>query len=335
MARIFIEGFEAGALDLWDIDNGAAIIAAKTGMNGNYCLDLKTNGLSFLYKKLPSSYNEIYLSFLYRQETEQTYASSLIFLMNGTTFVLSCRRASDVNHRLQFYRDGWMGVLIAEGSTSIALNTTYRIEVHYKPDATSGILQIKINGSETLDIDFAGNTSSSVTSMDGLMVGNGQGNSFNSSFGFFDDFILDNTAWIHGSIASQIQVIVPTGAGSSSQWTGDYSKVDEKPPDDTDFLETNGADQVHLFQMGDLTGSIDAIKCVQVQARLLSRGAITPKNVQAACRSGGVNYFGSSKQVQEKVPVTAWKLWGTNPNTGSAWVASEVNALEVGVKSVT
>ena len=65
MARVFIDGFEAGDLKLWESNSGASLATGIDGMDGTYCLDLKIPQ-EILSKKFPSK-SEYFVAFKYKQ----------------------------------------------------------------------------------------------------------------------------------------------------------------------------------------------------------------------------------------------------------------------------
>ena len=69
MARVFITGAETGDLSLLDAFGQASVVAARSGMTGNYCLDVRSSGMnSFLVKRFGANMNELYFYGLIREE---------------------------------------------------------------------------------------------------------------------------------------------------------------------------------------------------------------------------------------------------------------------------
>jgi hypothetical protein len=146
--------------------------------------------------------------------------------------------------------------------------------------------------------------------------------------------VIDNAAWPGNT---KIQAIVPAAAGNSTQWApsagANYQCVDEKPPSEADFLSTNTTGHLDQFVAGDLTGSIENVKCVQVQALAKAEGVPTPTNLQLSVRTGGSDFLSGDKAI----PVASgqlYEIWEANPDTVAPWEISEVNAMQIGVKAV-
>ena len=326
MARVFIDGFEAGDLKLWDLVVGAWIVSGIAGMDGTYCLSCDAFGSYYAHKYLPAA-PEYYLAFRYRGSSAQ-YASSMCYFFNGTTQLARLRR-NPTSGFLEIRRGTGSGTLLATGAIAVNVGTPVLIEVHYKPHNTEGVFQVKVGG--ILDIDFTGDTTDGATAIDGIRVG-GDGTYYSSCW--FDNVVIDNAAWPGNT---KIQAIKPAGAGNSTQWTpsaGDnYACVDEVPPSESDFIVTNTLDHLDLYAAGDLAGTIGSVKCVQLQALAKAEGSPTPHNLQLAVRTNGADYFSGDKAVpSSSTPLS--NLWEANPATAAPWQEAEVNAMEIGVKAV-
>jgi hypothetical protein len=135
------------------------------------------------------------------------------------------------------------------------------------------------------------------------------------------------------TVAGRLWTVPVNGAGASSAWTGAYSNVDEITYADADFINYATADQVSTFAISapTLTGSV--VRAVAVTARA-NCGSGGPQNLQLVLRSGGTNYFSSSKALDAGYGAFV-NIWETDPATSSAWVNTAVASLQPGVKSIT
>lgn len=324
MARIFIDGFESGGDDLWDAESNATVISsAGLDMDGDYCLDLNA-GAEYLEKNITAD-DEMYFAFLYRP-TAATTSEQMLVLYSDGNLMIHLRRAGNL---IKVYR-GLITELDA-GTHALSINTTYLIEVRIKIADSGGRVEVKVNG--VSDIDFTGDTKESTyTQFNRVRLGNGPSASY-TTFAYFDNFIMDDAAWIGDT---KIQKILPTGAGTTTGWTpsagSNYACVDERPASDADYVSINANDTVDTYAAGDMAGSINSVKCVQVQSRTESDGAPTPTNLKLAVRSGGTDYFSGDKAVPAS-PAGLCHLWENNPADAAAWEEADVNAVEIGIKS--
>jgi hypothetical protein len=324
MARIFIDGFEAGGLDLWDnIGSGASAIAAPVGMDGSYAAQVASPN-AFLEKTI-SSAAEYYTAFLCKITFVVAGSFSICQFKSGSTILVAIKRNS-ASGKLEAYRGS---TLIATGTALINMNQVYHLQVRANIHDTTGIVQVKVDG--IVDIDFSGDTKPGTeTTINAFLAGETAVNPMTIQF---DNVVVDGAAWPG---KTNIQAIRPNGAGNSAQWTpsagSNWDCVDEVPASDADNVVTNANDQVDLYATGNLVGTVDSVVCVQVQARAVKEGAATPQNLALGVRTGATDYF-SSDRIIPTAAKSVFNLWAQNPNTAAAWTKTEVDGVEIGVKS--
>lgn len=324
MARIFIDGFESGDHDLWEAESNATVISsAGLDMDGDYCLDLN-NSYEYVQKDIIAD-DEMYFALLYRPTA---YNSLQIFTaLNSTTQLINITRketTGEVEARVG------TTTLVATGGV-LTVNTTYLIEIHIKIADSGGRIEVKIDG--LLTIDYTGDTKPDAnTQFDKVRIGY-SGTGTRKSNAFFDNFLMDDTGWIGDT---KIQALVPTGAGNTTGWTpsagANYECVDEIPASDADYVSINAVDITDTYVTENLAGSIDNIKCVQIQSRSRTEGAPTPTNLKLVSRVNGTDYLSGDKEV----PVSEkglYNIWEDNPDDAAAWEEADVNGMEIGIKS--
>jgi len=323
MARVFIDGFESGSYDLWSDAYGASIISAPAGFDGAYCLELG-NEYARITKALAEA-AEYWFAFRYK--ATHGYSDYLIKFLDASGTILGCVHGGAGRVQVRRGSGGYQGTLLATGPT-VLLWEVHRIEVHYKPHATAGIFQVKVDG--VLEIDFTGNTGTTAN------IGQFQLGDSVAQFhckGQWDNIIVDDAEWVGDS---SIQARMPNGAGDSAQWTpstgANYACVDEKPPSDTDYNKTNVADKLDTFAVPGLTGSPVQVKAVAVQARCLLEGVPTPTKLKMAVRTASTNYVGADLVPPIGMLFSRQTIWQNNPNTSNPWQPND--ALEIGYKSV-
>jgi len=327
MARVFIEGWESGGLENWDLNSSCTVVAAQEGMTGSYCLEA-TGINDYCYKNLLSSYASLYFAFKYRPTSDGASQCILHLFDSGGTAIASIIR-NKTSHFLEARRGAYNGTLLATGTSALSAGVTYLIEVYYAPLNTGGSIQVKVNGN-AVEINYSGDTTNGLENIQRVSLGQPSDSMF-----YMDDLVIDDASWIGNT---KIQGIVPTGVGTTTQWDpsagSNYACVDEKPYSDTDYVSTNVTDEIDTYAAGDLSGSVASIKCVQIQARCSKDGVPTPTQLQLAVRSGGTNYFSSSKTVPTVFGVPAWAIWEDNPADSADWEEADVNAMEIGMKAV-
>lgn len=319
MARVFIDGFESGSLGMWDAVNNATLNNASE-LDGVYCLNC-AGAYCNVRKNLPAA-DEYFLAFLIgvRSNSDQ----NIMRFYNSTTALGSLfLNAGKIEARRG------TSTVLGISTTTLTSYTTHRIEIRYKPHASDGLFQVKIDG--ILEIDYSGQTAASTLQIDSIFFGSDSGNWSH----YFDNVIVDSANWIGNT---KIQAVAVSGAGGYAQFTpstgSNYQTVDEIPPNDTDYNETAIVDKVDSFAHAALSGTIGSIKCVQVQVRGKLVGNPTPSKIAPALRIDSTMYYGTAQSLGSS-PKAVVALWETNPNTSAAWTESEVNNAEIGYKSST
>ena len=324
MARIFIDGFESGGGELWSDGNALIVSSSGLSMDGNYCLKVGTG--EWRKKILDVNYGSLYFAFLYHP-WDVSAKAIIPFYDSAGVNILSLLR-NTASYFIEIRRGSHTGTLLVTGNKTLNLNTTYLIEVYFKPLNTGGECTVKIDGA--VCATYTGDTTEGLEEIRSFQFG-----PFGLyTYAHFDNLVVDDAAWIGNT---RIQAVVPTGVGASTQWTpsagANWECVDEKPPSDADYISTNVTNNLDLYTMSDLSGIIESVKCVQVQARCAYEGAPTPTHIQLACRSGGANYFSADQSPPVSFGMPVCKIWETDPATGAAWIKAGVDAAEFGVKA--
>jgi len=336
VARLFIDGFEAGDYNLWNTVNVPAAISVTTSgspASGSYHVSItSSSNYPYLEKNLGSTKTELYVKFRYKPYSQHSYNKHLLTFRDGAGTVIASLARNTTSYKLEARRGGNAGTLLATGTAALQLDTYYLIEVRYKPLDSGGVFQVKVDG--ILDIDYSGDTTNGNQNVQYVRIGSSAETGV-YCYAYFDDVVIDDANWIGNS---RIQGIRPNGAGNSTQWDpsagNNWDCVDEVPLSDTDYVSTNVTDEIDLYALGNLAGSVGSVKCIQVQARAAYEGTPIPTKQQLAVRTNSNNYFSSSQSPPSAFGMPIRNIWETNPNTSAAWTESEINALEAGIKAV-
>lgn len=320
MTRIAFSGAETNETSFFETLVSASIASGVSGMSGTYCYDL-TGAFARIYKDVAAK-DEYYAAFKFKH-TGQTY-NCVITFWNGTANLGSLRWNNN-NTRFEAYRaSSW----IANGTatpTGVVL-----VEVHYKPHTSSGVFQVKVNG--TLDIDFSGQTANSTLQVNKISFGRDPWDVGDGGF-YVDDIILDDTNWIGDTRA---QLIRASGAGDATQLTpsagSNWDCVDELGNSATDYVSGTSADLLDLYALNNPV-SIDTAKAVCVTAHIRATSGL---KVQLAIKTHGTVYYSPSKDSPVPTgigPVS--HIWETNPYTAESWTNEELNDLQTGARIVS
>ena len=215
MARVFITGAETGDLSPWTHSCEASVVAARSGMTGNYCLDVRSSGMnSFLVKRFGANMNELYFYGLIRREGGSTYGCSMIYFFADDGGEANFIMLDTTNYYIQCLTKYSGTNYVNSSPTVFAVNTTYRVEIYFKPSTGSdGRMVIKLNG--TTVIDFTGVTSEK-THVRALGFGNCRKQAFSGAVFYYDDVIVDDANWItaDGEQPHKVSGLVPTANGA-------------------------------------------------------------------------------------------------------------------------
>ncbi len=320
---IFCDGGELNSVELWDLTSSATISAVQTGMSGSYCINLGSSG--YVQKDLGANKTELWFAFRIRAGGGGWYWTA--YDSAGTQIFTLIRNNS--SGLLEARLGGTTGTLQATGSTVLNLNTTYLVEIHFKPLNAAGDFEVKINSNAVLDIDFSGDTTNGLENCRTIRFAGAAAVSC-----YLDDIVVDDGAWIGNKKIAGI--IKPSAAGNSAQWTpsagANYECVDEIPPVDTDYNATNTIGNIDMFACNDIVAAISSIYGIQINARMAYEGAPTPAHVQIGYRSGGANYFSSDISPPVSFGQKTF-IQMTNQATAAAFTQDDINNIELGYKA--
>lgn len=198
-------------------------------------------------------------------------------------------------------------------------NARQTVDMHVTGNSGTGEIALYIAGVKR-DEQTANLTA--VTGIETVRIGPG------STYGGSQFVIADEP-----TIGWRLMTYVPTGAGATGDWTGDYSAIDEKPNNDAEFMNSGTANQVELCTttpVGSITGYTPRAVGVYCRARC---GAGGPQNLQLALRSSGTTYFSGDKALDVGY-ASMGHIWNTDPATSAAFLAAAIATLQPGVKSI-
>ena len=229
------------------------------------------------------------------------------------------------------------GTTLATGTTVLALNNWYYIELKATIHDTTGSFTLKIDGTNELTASSQDTRNGGTGVWDRIRL-QGAG-SFN--YDIDDIYICDTSGsapWNDFLGNCKVDMLMPqTGNGTNagltpSTGTDHGALVDENGPNTTDYNSsaTVGTKDTYNYPSLALTGIILGIQ-TNLYAAKSDAGART---ICAVVRAGGTDYDGAAVS-----PLTTYRYFTEvrqiNPNTGVAWTSSDITALEAGMKIVS
>lgn len=137
-------------------------------------------------------------------------------------------------------------------------------------------------------------------------------------------------------INAHVKTLRATGAGNYSQWSGTAADVNEISLNNSNYNRSDTAGQLQSYDMTTLTLPASyTIGGLFYAFIARNDGANAPLNVQGLLRTGGTDYVTSNLTPINPAFGPLQARWDVNPNTGLAWTEANINAMELGFKSIT
>lgn len=344
MSLILFEGAEcgvaAGLASRWTSVGAGVKVATTAPRTGAWHLNASdTSASTAFYKDMGSSEHETFtVGFAYRPSAASSYDYNVVFYGIGGTVDHIRFYVDQVNRQLSFKRAGT--TVIAQTATGIGpaswTDTWNYYECKVTCDDTNGYVEARINGVSYLTwtgdtrnggadakidrVYFGGTTGASNTRYyDDIYICNGDGTSPN-------DFLGD----------CKVYPLLPNGNGTYSQLTGsdgnstdNYLLVDETTPSTADYNGHATVGNKDTYALSDLPDTDVTIYGISVLSRAAKNDA-GAKKARAVIRTASTDYTGSDMSLGTTYSTFAEQSWFLNPNSGSAWTATQVNALEAG-----
>jgi hypothetical protein len=326
MALLLMDGFDAGDSALkWF--NGANLGSSATTRFGTGRSATISNFSA--YRTFPAA-SQVFVGYAASISTVDTVIRNYITLYgdNATTAHLSIGyNASSV----LLYRGAPGGTLLASVATIFAANSWYAFEVSATIADAGGTCVVKVNGN-TL-INFTGDTKNAGTNttIDAVMVGSNGGYT-----AYFDDlYVCDATGSApYNTFLGDVRIypLVPTGAGSSTQFTpssgANYTTVDELPYSATDYVTSGTTGHRDTYAMTDLPATAGTVYAVQNNV-IAKRSDATAASLKPALKSGSTVYYGSTISLGPSDGILQ-DMYVADPATAVAWTSGGVNSVEAG-----
>jgi len=248
---------------------------------------------------------------------------------------------SMADYYMRVYRGTSIGTnLLAISSIPVPMTAWHTFEVRWQiSSATIGIVEVWVDGNRLINATNVDNTNTANLNVQYLQVGFSFTPPGSPNINFDDLAVNDTLGTINNAQIGdgRVALLVPNGPGSNTNMTrggtdsgANWSQVDEVPMSMTDYVQsaTPGARDTYALQNipAYVTGwAINAVEIVgygQLSDSLA--GSLAPTLVSGATTSE------SAAAAMTTSPTYFRQQYETDPNTGAAWTAAALNALEAG-----
>lgn len=278
MARIWSTGFELNwETYLGEFDNGfGGVVSVQSGTvrSGTYAGRALNSGSETRFEKRiisSDTSNVRYFQRIYVNIATLPSAITTIFDFGNGSGTRKAQIRLNTDGTLELWNESSQ---VGSDSSALSTETWYMIELAYEDQTGSGnsYIEGRLNGSS-----FA-SSSTSTTTGGVAFVHAGNLTNVSTIDIFFDDWgVNDETGSFENSWPDEGKIfhMRPSSGGDSSDWTNNYSYVDEITPDDaTTFVSSNTTDEKSLYNLFAAPAEMDnndVVKVVQLGVRF--RGA--------------------------------------------------------------
>lgn len=338
MTCVLICGFETGSLNevqaSWTDAN--SVIQSTTKRTGGYAWKVGTVGMflrfqarntttgAWLLADLATSYVRFY--FLYHTKPAANNEDIFMIHDRGGAGKIWLRLTSAGN--IQAYATDGTTQMGSDGSTTLAADTWYRIEVKCSTGSPAAY-EVLIDG--VSELSGTGNLSS--TNAGYWEFGSFTNRNNQAIEYYYDDIYIDDAGYPG---AGQCEIMQPNADGAYTTWAasaGDrWDCVDEVPIDNSDYVEstlTSNEAYTAALESAASAGISGTIKAAE-QIIDVKRAGSANGTIRMRLRSNttdsdtGTNYGSTSTEV------TLGRIFETDPATSSAWTTSGLDGVEVG-----
>lgn len=318
---------------------GTWTVSAGNGRTTGSCLRVVLSGPSTLSKTLDARATWG-IAFAFRLSSLGTNNNSIVSFIDASNVQVDLRQNSDGT--LSVTRNGT--VLATTATAALSINTWTHIELKVTIDPSAGTVSLYINSVLAINLTGQNTRATANSTANVVALGTTTSPAVGSNWDYDDVIVYDSQSTdangftdIVGPIGDCGLVwLLPTGAGTTTQWTPDsgsnYARVNEATPDgDTSAVDDGTVGHIDTYAMADLAGTATAVKSMAA-VHYAKKTDVSSRGMKSELRSAGANAAHATEIALGNSYQYFFSSWGQNPNNGSPtnWTTSSVNALEAG-----
>jgi len=339
MTRLFIDGGEFGDTLFWsslgqlDADNGVFTTQKRSGAY-SYAINGTEGHVRWLEKQF-TAISEFYYRFAVWPTASQNTDISICIAKSGSTQIGYLKVSSD--GKLHVYVNA---TEVTTSTLTVPKGNWTLIEWHLKIADSSGVSEVKIDG--VLDPTYTGDTKpGSETTVDRV-----RHCSYAWERTYYDDIAMNDTVNTDGKNDNswpgdgRIEILVPSGNGTLSQWTGsdsnstdNYQLIDDIPASSTDYVQDSTPGNKDRYAITDFTATGKQILRVWSEARAIDT---VPEGAQMkiGLRVSSTDYMSSAISLPTTYNIVKGNEYKVNPDDSSAWEDADIDGIELVVETV-
>jgi hypothetical protein len=330
LSIIFFDGFDLYTTTLSQTSRGYSFVpnSYTTGRFGGQAMR-QNNGSSGTLALPGGSYSALATGFAFRTGNQSIVWDVMGLRASGTD---QCSLFVLTTGALQFVRGSTQGtnVLCTTAAATIAVNNWYYIEIEFVRNATTGSVNIYVNGGLAAS---ATGVNTGATDVNQLLFTSSAGSFPNLDY---DDLYVCSTATRLGEC--KVETLRPS-SDDSVQWTpssgaNNFSRVSDTTYDgDTGYVSSSTVGQQDTYGIGALGTTPANIFAAQVNV-LARKDDATTRQIATVLKSGATTQVGATQSLGSTY-ANYVDLYLTDPNTSAAWTPSAINAAKIGQKVIT
>ena len=336
MALIFIDGFDhyvTGDIEeKWSSRGGSQeTISSTYGRFGGQGIQFYGNN-GWIKKTIAVNKTTIYFGgAVYKESTfDPGFSTSApLIYVDDESAVRQINIHVDSSYKFLVYR----GDITLLGSTADYIFETkkwFYLEVKITISATVGVIELKINGTQVLNLTSQNTKNGSDYIRNVYFSG-----IYSGRYTLWDDIYIDDSQY-HGDC--RIRTFMPDADGNSVDFTrstgsNDYECVDEPQSNsDTDYIVSDTLNHKSIF--GITTGALGTVKAIQLNNHCRLDEAGTRK-IKPVIRSNSTDYQGTETDVIAANYKFESEIWELDPDDSGAWTQTKIEAAEFGLEITT
>lgn len=349
MALVLTQGFGAST-NASDLYNGGEFIANNAqpqtiGTGGTFgdnywnCAGANNGGGgTFL---LPAAISTFYFGFRFAHTYVAAQAYPFNYYFNDNNGSEQIHVSINGAGQVFLFRGGTQ--LATSASGVVAINNTFHyMEIGGVINSSTGSITVKIDGVSVLT--YTGNTAntsatSSIQQIGFVMLGQ-SGNASANVSKIQHLYVCDNTGSVNNTFLGDVRIrtLFPTGAGGSTQFTPTGASTNWQvaattpPATATKYNQDSTVNDQDLFTAAPLATTV-AVVGVTVKA-YTGKTTAGSRTLSPILKSGTTQVAGTAIPVTP-TPAYAKQVCNLDPNTGTAWTAAGVNAIQFGYMIVS